>query len=77
MFGDFILDFAFGKLPSVMIFMTIKCSYPIVSLRITIESVLTPVQYKNHTEICRSNVKERPLCYKTCDNTVATTNMFY
>ena len=55
MFGDFTLNLVFGKLPSVMIFMTIKCSheyaesYPIVSLRITIESVLTPVRYKNHT----------------------------
>ena len=41
-----------------------------------IESVLTPVQYKNHAEIYRSNVNKRPIWYKTCDDTVATTYMF-
>ena len=59
-----------------------KCSHQynmslrIVSVRITVESVLTPVQYKSHTEIYRSNVSKRPIWYKTCDDTVATTYMF-
>ena len=45
------------------------------SCRITVESVLTPVRYKNHTEIYHSNVNKRPIWYKTCDDTVATTYM--
>ena len=48
----------------------------IVSLRITIESGLTPVQYKNHTEIYRSNLNKGSIWYKTRDDTVATTYMF-
>ena len=51
-------------------------SYIFVPLRITVERVLTPVQYKNHAEIYRSNVNKRPIWYKTCDDTVATTYMF-
>ena len=43
-------------------------------LRITVESVLTPVRYKDHTEIYRSNVNKRRIWYKTCDDTVATTS---
>ena len=46
--------------------------YRIVPLRITVESVLTSVRYKNHTEIYRSNVNKRLIWYKTCDDTVAT-----
>ena len=51
-------------------------SYRIVSLRIAVESVLTPVRCKNHTEIYRSNANKRPIWYKTCDDTVAATYMF-
>ena len=51
-------------------------SYRIVSLRITVESVLTPVRYKNHIEKYRSNVNKRPIWYKTCDDTVVTTYIF-
>ena len=59
-----------------------KCSHQynmslrIVSVRITVENVLTPVRYKSHTEIYRSNVNKRPIWYKTCDDTVATMYMF-
>ena len=56
--------------------MTMVESYRITSLRITVESVLTPARYKNDTEIYRSNVNKRSIWYKTCDNTVATTYMF-
>ena len=45
-------------------------------LHIAVESVLTPVRYKNHTEIYRSNVNKRPIWYKICDETVATMSMF-
>ena len=55
---------------------TICESYRIVSLRITIESVLTPVRYKNHTKIYGSNVNKRPIWYKICDDTVATRKGF-
>ena len=48
----------------------------IVSLRITVESALIPVRYKNQTEIYRSNVNKKPILYKTCDDTVVTTDMF-
>ena len=40
------------------------------------ENVLTPVRYKNLTEIYRSNVNKRPIWYKTYDGTVATTYIF-
>ena len=46
-------------------------------VRITVESVLTPVRYENHTEIYRSSVNKRPIWYKTGDDTVATTYMFF
>ena len=39
-------------------------SYRIVSLRIAVESFLTPVQYENHTKIYHSNVNKRPTWYK-------------
>ena len=48
----------------------------IASLRVTIESVLTPFKYKNHTEIYRSNVSKRPIWFKTCDDTVTATYLF-
>ena len=64
--------------------MTVKCSHEYnmmnhiksCSCVSTVESVLTPVRYKNDTEIYRSNVNKRPIWYKTCDDTVATTYMF-
>ena len=51
-------------------------SYRIMSLRITVASILTPVRYENHTEINRSYVNKRRICYKTCDDTVATIYVF-
>ena len=51
-------------------------SYRMVSLRIIVERVLTPVRYKNHTEIYCSNVQKKPIWYKTCDDAVGTTHMF-
>ena len=39
-------------------------------------NVLTPVRYKNYTKIYRFNVNQRPIWYKTCDDAVATTNIF-
>ena len=56
--------------------MTMVESYRTTSLRITVESVLTPARYKNDTEIYRSNVNKRSIWYKTCDDTVATRYMF-
>ena len=63
--------------------MTMNCSHEYnmlnnktMFLRITAESVLTPIRSKNHTEIYRSNVNKRPIWYKTYDDTVATTYMF-
>ena len=71
-FGDFIFKFHGDE-----VFTSVYAeSYRIVSLRITAESILTPVRYKNHTEIYRSNVNKIPIWYKTCDDTVATTYMF-
>ena len=40
-----------------------------LSCRYASPSVLTPVRYKNHTEIYCSNVNNRPIWYKTCDGT--------
>ena len=60
----------------VLILVQYAGSYRIVSLRITVESDLTPARYKNHTETYRSNVNKRPIWYKTCDDTVAATLMF-
>ena len=51
-------------------------SYRIMSLRITVASILTPVRYENHTEIFRSYVNKRRIWYKTCDDTVATIYVF-
>ena len=48
-----------------------------MSLRITVESVLTLVRYKNHTEMHRSNVNKRPVWYKSCDDTVPLLNLVF
>ena len=69
--GDFIFKFHEDKCLHHY-----SMSLRIVSSRITVESVLTPVLYKSHTEIYRSNVNKRPIWYKTCDDTVAITYMF-
>ena len=69
-FGDFIFKFHDDKVFTLVQYVE---SYRIVSLRITIESVLTPVRYKNHTKIYGSNVNKRPIWYKICDDMVANT----
>ena len=51
-------------------------SYRTASLCITVESGLTPVRYKNHTEIYCSNLNKSSIWYKTRDDTIATTYMF-
>ena len=39
-----------------------------MSLCTTVESVLTLVRCKKYTEVYRSNVNKRPICYKTITN---------
>ena len=46
-----------------------------MSLRITVETILTPVRFKDSTEIYCSNVNKMSIWYKSCDDTVATTNV--
>ena len=50
--------------------------YFFLPLCITVENVLTLVRCKNYTEIYHSNVIERFVWYKTCDDTVAATYVF-
>ena len=52
-----------------------KCSHEYNMLNI-VESVRTPVRYKNHTKTYRFNVNQTPIRYKTCDDTIATTYNF-
>ena len=51
-----------------------KLNFLCSALDITAEKVRTPVRYKNHTEVYIIPMS-RPIRYKTCDNTVATTYM--
>ena len=70
-FWRFYFRFSLGKLPSITIFMSMRCS-----LEYNMLNHIVSCHYKNHTEIYRSNGNKQSIWYKICDNTVATTYMF-